>query len=145
MNASLAKTHTLPTLSFLRMGTPSRPHGEQLGTLPSCSKPQLEHLGPSPFPERRQLLGPQCTLFYTGGSLAIHSRGFWETERVWRVQETQGSPLSEGNLHCVLLGGLRAKQWAAAHQVILPAGLRLPENHEVCPVSKAKQDTLCES
>lgn len=45
MNASLVKTHTLPTLSFLHMGTPSGPHGEQLGTLPSGSTLQLEHGG----------------------------------------------------------------------------------------------------
>lgn len=56
--------------------------------------------------------------------LLIHSRGFGETEHPCQAQEVQGSLLSEGGLHCVLLW---AREWAGAHQVILPVGLRLPE------------------
>lgn len=103
------------------------------------------NMGAITFPREEAAACTSVHLVLHGRESCRTSRGFWETEHVWQVEEIQGSPLSEGDLHCVLLCGLRAKHWA--HQVILPAGLRLPEMMKItrCVLYPKPNRTHCAS
>lgn len=66
-----------------------------------------------------------------------------------QAQESLGGPLSEGEPHQVPLCGFTARQWARAHQVILPVRLWLPEVMDVgryvlCSKPNRRRCTSCE-
>lgn len=79
------------------------------------------NMGPSPLPERRWLPGPCPTQAGVWPSIAealekLSMRG--------RLRKCRGAfRVKEVFTECQTV----ARQWAGAHQVILPVGLRLPE------------------
>lgn len=79
----LTTNHALPTLSFLHLGTLQLDSGARLELHPSGLTPQLEH-GAITSPREKVAA---WTLSYSGRSLAIHIRGFGETEHAWQAQE----------------------------------------------------------